>query len=410
MDSTRPTRGWTTETRPGGGSRVWRTVLVVLGWQLSASVCYYGLFAATPFLRDAFGLSRFMVGLAVAALTLGQILLLLPAGAAVDGYGERPVMLVGLGGLGVGALAIAAAPSFPVVLLAAFALGAFYATTMPGTNKAILSSVPEDERNLAMGIKQVGVTAGSGTAALLVPGLASVAVLSWHAGFVVAGAAALVVTAAFALLYVGSGGTGTLAWPDLRGLWDNRAYVALVFAGLFLGAAMFSTAGYTILYLEESVGMAVTTAGGVLAAMQVAGSAGRVLVGGLTDRLPWPGAQSAARVVLAQAVAMCVLFVVVSALDSKPLAAAGFVLLGFFLFGFTGMFYSCMGMLVDADELGGASAGGQLLVNVGALLAPPAFGYVADHLGYRPSWLLLAGLTFAGVVLLVGVERRAAAL
>jgi hypothetical protein len=48
----------------------WRTVSLVTLWQVAASICYYTVFAATPFFRSSFGLSRFAVGLVVSVLTL----------------------------------------------------------------------------------------------------------------------------------------------------------------------------------------------------------------------------------------------------------------------------------------------------------------------------------------------------
>ena len=59
----------------------WRTVSLITLWQVSASICYYTVFAATPFFRDAFGLSRFEVGIVVTTLTLGYAVFLLPVGA-----------------------------------------------------------------------------------------------------------------------------------------------------------------------------------------------------------------------------------------------------------------------------------------------------------------------------------------
>nr|WP_233204084.1 hypothetical protein [Halegenticoccus soli] len=47
-------------------------------WQVSASACYYAVFAATQFFRDVLGLSRFAVGLVVTAFTLGYAVFLLP--------------------------------------------------------------------------------------------------------------------------------------------------------------------------------------------------------------------------------------------------------------------------------------------------------------------------------------------
>jgi len=74
--------------------------------------------------------------------------------------------------------------------------------------------------------------------------------------------------------------------------------------------------------------------------------------------------------------------------------------LGFFVLGNTGVYYSYMATLVAADEMGGATAGGQFALVVGSVVAPPAFGYLADTVGYRGSWWLLAAGTAVGSGLL----------
>jgi len=64
-----------------------------------------------------------------------------------------------------------------------------------------------------------------------------------------------------------------------------------------------------------------------------------------------------------------------------------------------------MATLVAPEEMGGATGGGQLALTSGALLAPPAFGYLADAFGYRAAWLLLAGLGCLSIAFVVQVIR-----
>jgi len=387
----------------------WRTIGVVTGWQLAASLCYYAPFAATPFLRSEFGLSRALVGVVVTALTLGYTLALFPAGALVDGHGERRVLVGALLALGVGAVGLTLAPTYPLLLGAAVLLGAAYAPAMPGTNRALVRRVAASRRGLAMGVKQVGVTAGSGLSALVVTGLAGV--LTWQAGFHALAGLAVVVAAAFVLVYRSEAGDGSLTWPSLGALRTNRAYLALVAAGAFLGASLFTTIGYTILYLVESTDAAVAVAGAVLALAQVAGSTGRVLAGALADRLPLPGARGPLAVLGAQAALAGACFLALGAgTPPFPVAVALLVGVGFTALGLTGVYYSTLTGLVAPDEVGAATAGGQTALNAGALLAPPAFGALADALSYGAGWLALAACAAVAVLLLGVVWRRTAAL
>ncbi|OAQ52395.1 hypothetical protein HTG_12285 [Natrinema mahii] len=381
----------------------WRTVLLVTTWQIAASICYYTIFAATPFFRDAFGLSRFSVGIVVTALTLGYAVFLLPLGALTDRFGERTTLTLGLLGLATGTLLVAGAPTYALLLAAVFVLGSLYGTAMPGTNKALFDNLEPGRQNLAMGIKQVGVTGGSGISALLVTGLAGT--LFWQAGFLVAAAVGLLVAVAFYRLYVSDSEGDEPGYPDFRALLSNRPYLALTVAGLFLGAALFTTTGYTVLYVEESVGASVAFGGIVLALVQLFGSAGRVLTGWLSDVLPGEPRVRIGSLLVAQSIGSAIMFVVVASTTTELEAAIAFSVLGFFVLGYTGVYYSVMATLVRADEMGGATAGGQLALTSGALVAPPAFGYLADTVGYRSSWLFLAAVVTIAAGLLVQVVR-----
>ncbi|MFB6108853.1 MAG: MFS transporter [Haloplanus sp.] len=381
--------------------RAWRGVGLVGGWQLTASVCFYAIFAATAFVRDDFGLSRTLVGVTVTATILGYTLLLFVMGAAVDGYGERPVMVGGLAGLGLGAVGVAVAPSYALLLAALLLVGGMYATAMPATNRAVLAVAPEGRRNLAMSLKQVGVTAGSGLSAVVVTGFATTR-WGWRTGFLVAAALAALVGAAFAYGYDGEDGSGSMSLPDVRGLLGEVEYRTLTAAGLFLGAAVFCTTGYVVLDMTESVGAAAGVAGGVLALVQVTGSAGRIGGGALADRLPTSDAQASALVLFAQSALGALCFVAVTQVTTTLSAAVAFAALGVFVLGFPAIYYSCMTALVPEDRVGEATAGGQLTINVGGLVAPPLFGYLVDTGGYESGWLALA--VCAGVAALLAAR------
>jgi len=380
--------------------RGWQGVGLVAGWQTVASLCFYAIFAATAFLRTDFGLSRTLVGLTITVTMLGYTLLLFVMGAAVDGYGERPVMVGGLLVLALGAAGVAVAPSYPALLAVLLVLGGAYATAMPATNRAVLAVAPPGRRNLTMSIKQVGVTVGSGLGAIAVTWTAATR-FGWRSGFLLAAAAGVAVAVAFGHWYRGDDGTGSMGLPDVRGLLARPDYRVLVAAGFFYGAAILTTTAYVVLYLTESVGAAAGVAGSVLALVQLTGSAGRIGGGALVDRLPFDDARASALVLVGQSVLGVACLVAVTAVDGPLVAAASFAVLGLFVFGIPATYYACMTALVPADRVGEATAGGQLTINAGGLVAPPTVGYLVDTAGYTTGWLALAG-GVAVAALLVG--------
>jgi len=164
---------------------------------------------------------------------------------------------------------------------------------------------------------------------------------------------------------------------------------------------LFTTTGYTVLYIEESIGASVAFGGVVLASVQLFGSVGRLLGGWLADSLPGEPRVRIGAILLVQTLASVVLFAGVTTATTEVGAALAFSLLGFFVLGNTGVYYSCMATLVPASEMGSATAGCQLALTSGALFAPPAFGYLVDTVDYRTAWLLLAAGCLIAAALLV---------
>lgn len=264
---------------------------------MAASLCYYSIFAATGVVRDAFSLSASSVGFFLTAALFGYTIALFPSGAAVDGYGEKRVMVVGLAGLAVATVGVSFASSYSLLLVAGVVLGAAYSSAMPASNRGIIASAPNGRENLAMGLKQVGVTAGSGVASLVITGIAAVTI--WQLGFwviaVLAGGYAL----GFAVTYGGTSGEGTMSLPDFSDLRTNGPYLLLVVAGLFLGASIFAMLGYIELYVKDGLGQTTAIGGIVLALTQVMGSIARIGAGSAADRLgalagrrPWHSSKS----------------------------------------------------------------------------------------------------------------------
>ncbi|ERG95878.1 MFS transporter [Haloquadratum walsbyi] len=393
-------------------SERWRPVGLVAGWQTAASLCYYSIFAATDFVRNTFALSESLVGLFLAAALIGYTLALFPSGAAVDGYGERPVMIVGLLGLAAAAVGVSFAPTYLTILIAAGVLGAAYSTAMPASNRGIVANAPAGQANLAMGLKQVGVTTGSAAASIVITGVAAVVV--WPVGFWIIAIIAGGYTLGFGRTYTGKPGSGEITIPDMWGLIKGRRYALLIVAGLFIGASIFSMLGYIVLYVVDVVRLgsrvgnlgitATIIGGGVLALTQLTGSAARIAAGSLADRLrshQMADSQGSALVAAAQLTLGTVLFITLAVGPQSILVViVAFIGLGLSIHGSPGVFYSCLADLVDDTELGAATAGGQIAINIGGVLTPPLFGIIVETSGYNLAWVLLAGLSGIAAVLL----------
>lgn len=380
-----------------------RQVAAVAWWQVAASLCYYGVFAATPLFRDAFDLTPVTVGFLVTTLTLGYTLALFPSGAFVDALGEKPVMVGGLLALAAGALAIGNAPTRIVLFVAAIGLGAAYATAMPATNRAIVANTTPNDRGLAMGVKQVGVTAGSGLAAVLVVSIGP-SLGAWNTGFWLVAALAIASATFFAFTYDGEQGHGRIQRPDVRQLLSIPGYPRLAVVGVLVGASIFTTIGYLTLYLTDA-GTAAAVAGFAFAGLQVAGGAGRLVAGAIADRVPGRPSVANARVLAVQT-GLGALAVGGLVADPGPTTTLVLVpLIGLTLLGNTGIFYALLTQLVPDDAIGTATAGGQTAINLGGLLAPPAFGLLASDVSYEDAWLGVAIVTAAAALIAASITQ-----
>jgi MFS family permease len=383
--------------------RHWRLVGTITGWQVTASVIYYSVYVATPFFKDTYGLTAFEVGLTITALTISYAIFLLPLGAMVDRLGERWMLTAGLAGLSIGAITVALSWSYLSLLAAVFVLGSVYGTAIPGTNKAIFDQIAPGRQNLAMGIKQVGITAGSGISAVFITSIAAVA--TWQIGFLGAALFGLIIAAIFGVSYRVPVDAGVASFPDLRAIARSAPYRALTMSGFFLGVGLFTTTAYTILYLNVSVGLSVAAGGLVLAGIQITGSVGRVLTGWIADHVGGAAQQVTIRILLVQAIGGVISFGAVVTFKSPTLAVVSLLFVGFFAVGFTAMYYSCLGTLVPPAEMGGATAGAQLSLTLGSVVGPPTFGYMADTFGYSSGWTMLMLAAAVGVAFILQLFR-----
>jgi len=392
----------------------WRGVSLVSGWQFTASLCFYSVFAATAFVREGFEVSLGVTGLTVTAMMLGYTALLFVTGAATDALGERPLLVYGLLAIAAGMTFVALSPSFPILLLALLFVGFAYATAMPATNRASVHVAPPGREALAMNVKQVGVTGGSAAAAILITRMATTDAadvlgfvrFDWQAAFLAAAVLAVVVAGITAWRYEGKPGGGDLSTPDVRALLDDPSYRGLLLSGLLVGSAVFTTTSYVVPHATDTVAAAAGLGGAMLATTQLTGSAGRLIGGEIADRIPGTPVRGPAIVLAGQAGFAAVGFigVVLASGETATWIAFGFV--GLFALSFPGVYYATMTAMVDDDEVGAATAGGQTALNTGGLIAPPLFGSVAETIGYGAGWTALAVLSaLAAVAVWLSIAR-----
>jgi MFS family permease len=185
-----------------------------------------------------------------------------------------------------------------------------------------------------------------------------------------------------------------------RDLW-LVALATMVFAGV-----QTALLGFLVLYLGEVLGLPLTTAAGYLALAQVAGMAGRVGFGIVSDRL-----LGGRRLVVLFAAGLG------SAASSLGLAATGAgtpawalaplaLLLGVFGVGWNGVQHSLLAELAGPRGAGTAVGLGLAVSSVGVIVWPPLFGLAVEWFGgFRPAWIGLAASIVVALALLARVKE-----
>lgn len=260
--------------------RRWLILFVGLLGLVAGCAAQYGVAYLIPTLREE-GLSLASASFLVTAPIAGILCTLIAWGAAADRWGERIVLVAGLGAAGLVELAVAASGDLLSRWLLLFAVGATSAAIHAASGRLILGWFGAHERGLAMGIRQTGLPLGLGAAALVLPPLAVGGVGD---AFVALGVACLASAALIAVVIrdppraspvIGDRSGGT---PYRQAfLWRIHAASAL----LVIPQITISTFAFE--YLVNVVGWAPGAAGALIAGTQLAGAAGRLLAGWWSD-------------------------------------------------------------------------------------------------------------------------------
>jgi sugar phosphate permease len=236
-----------------------------------------------PALRHNDHLSLFHASLLVSAPIAGLLCTLILWGALADRYGERIVIMTGVGAA---AVVLGLASQLSSVLLMGLALalaGAAAASVNAASGRVVMGWFPVEERGLAMGTRQTAQPLGVALAALALPGLAA----HFSARQALLFPAALCALAAIAVLFLvtdpprppRADGSGTSPY---RG---SSTLARVHLASSMLVVPQFAVATFTLAYLVGARHWDPAVAGRWIFGFQAVGAAGRVASGVWSDRV-----------------------------------------------------------------------------------------------------------------------------
>ena len=372
-----------------------RTILVLaVASQAAFSMITFGLPAIGAEIRDKFDLGPAGFGAVFAAVGLGSAAALIPAGALVDRFGGRRVLIVGgiVNGIG---LLLAASAGTAATFAAALVLAGIGGAAVPVAGMTALLRVFEPaQRGMAMGWRQLGVPLGGTLGAAVLPALAAVGgVRLAMAG---AGVAAAATALAFAVVSDDRPASISRAGQSVAAVLRIPGFKPLLAVGLLYVLALGAILAHYVGALRDA-GLSHAEAAAGFAALNVTAAVSRIVWGRVADG---GGGTRRARTLteigILTVAATCVMPLVLAVV---PTAALGFgVVVAFGAFGMNGVLYLLAGELAGSSRAGRAvGVASTVVFGMGSLAAPIA-GFAIERTGYDAVWVMSAVVAAAGAV------------
>ena len=372
-----------------------RTILVLaVASQAAFSMITFGLPAIGAEIRDKFDLGPAGFGAVFAAVGLGSAAALIPAGALVDRFGGRRVLIVGgiVNGIG---LLLAASAGTAETFAAALVLAGIGGAAVPVAGMTALLRVFEPaQRGMAMGWRQLGVPLGGTLGAAILPALAAVGgVQLAMAG---AGVAAAATALAFAVVSDDRPASVSRAGQSVAAVLRIPGFKPLLAVGLLYVLALGAILAHYVGALRDA-GLSHAEAAAGFAALNVTAAVSRIVWGRVADG---GGGTRRARTLteigILTVAATCVMPLMLAVV---PTAALGFgVVVAFGAFGMNGVLYLLAGELAGSSRAGRAvGVASTVVFGMGSLAAPIA-GFAIERTGYDAVWVMSAVVAAAGAV------------
>ncbi|MFB6166187.1 MAG: MFS transporter [Haloarculaceae archaeon] len=354
-----------------------------------------------PDVTAAFGVSRGTLGLALSGMWAAYALSQYPGGLLADRYGERKLLLVAAGSVGIASLLLAASPLFATFALFAVALGA--AAGLPYSAATSLLTKAFDETGRAIGI----YAAGGPAAGLLAPVAATTvaAVLGWRSAIGLGALVAVPTAVGIALLVRPTqpdrpdAALTERVHPSVVRDVLTRPSIAFTILVAIGGAFTWqAVASFLPTFLVQYWGYSQGTAGLVFSAYFVANGATQPVTGWLSDHV---GRDAAAAVTMGTA---AVGFVVLLAAPTRRLALAAIPLVGLGMSWGAPVQTRFMDLLGEGEQAMGFGLVRTVYMTVGAL-GSVVVGALSDAIGWTVAFGLLAVLMGLAVAALLGWNR-----
>ena len=397
----------------GGASR-YRWVVLGIAWlsYLAVYMVRVSLPPLSPFIVEELSLSKTEVGLLVSAGAIGYSVFQLPAGWLIDRFGVRRMLVASCFAAGAIICAMYFASNLPVASAVLFLGGFGYGCFPAVATKALLQWFPPTERGTAVGLQQTSINAAGIITAVSLPILAEA--LGWRFGFIGVGVFSMVVAGVVYVFYreppavqLEPSMRRKTSLSDVREVVFNRNILLVSASCIGFMAVDYSLTTYLVIYLKESVSIAVALAGVFLALTNIGGLMGKLFFGVMSDR--FFGGSRKKPLLLAGGVMLAVSVAVQAVSPASPgwLIALIFGVFGFSAIGWGGMNLILVSESTRKENAGLAMGFSLMILLIGNIAGPPIFGYIVDVTGsYSPAWWFLTACSVGAVALMSLVREK----
>ncbi|MDX8499186.1 MFS transporter [Mesorhizobium sp. VK4C] len=385
-----------------GPNHRWKVLGIGVAANAGFSATFSGIPATAVAMRQGYHLGNAELGLALGLLGLGVALSELPWGVLTDRWGDRRVLLTGLGATAAWLFIMAmlvvptktAVPGVTLLSASLLVAGLLGGSVNGSSGRAIMGWFGERERGFAMSIRQTAVPLGGGLGALVLPSLALI--LGFAAVFgLLAALSALSAFFAWRWLHEppAQGGAHTNAAASgpapLRNIevWRISAAIGLL---CFPQVAVLTFAS---VFLHDFAGMGTWVTSASLAIVQTGAMVMRVWSGRFTDRHGnrRPFLKLCAAL---SALAFLVLWLLAVAAAGQPALMVFLpvmvVVAGISVSAWHGVAYTELATLAGAGHVGTALSLANTLVFVGFCLVPIAIPWLLIVFAWPGVWLAAA--------------------
>ena len=398
----------------------WKVLAAGVAANAAFSVAFSGIPMTAVLMRTGYQLDNATLGLVLGLMGLGIAVSELPWGLLTDRWGDRPVLLTGLGSTAAALVAMAlwAAPSAQHIPGLGWLCGGLLLVGLLGgsvngaSGRAVMTWFEAGERGLAMSIRQTAVPLGGGIGALVLP------LVALHFGF----------AALYGLLALLCALSAAMSWawvheppvaPQAKAaerpsapkgsgpLRDARVWRIVAGIGI-LCAPQFAVLSFGTVFLHDfgHAGLATITA--TMVFVQVGAMVMRVWSGRWTDRKRnRPGylrACSALSVLLFAGLSLLVLCAGTYAVDSSALRMALVLLLaasGVCVSAWHGVAYTELATLAGAARAGTALGMANTSVFLVCFVTPFSIPHLLALQGWPLVWLAASACALVAMPLLV---------